>query len=122
MAYADPWPSRQAQYLASIKRAGKVFDEVKPWRAPRLSADGKPFAPALGEVGSWVAWAEYEPVRSLSGIPTGERREVEHVGQVWCLTSSHREVIVVDLEQREHRMRIADLRPAAVPGEQLALA
>lgn len=44
---------------ASLDARGKYARDLrKPWRAPRLSVEGKPFEPAPGEVGSWVAWSQ----------------------------------------------------------------
>lgn len=121
MTYADPWPRTDAQWLASLKRAGNAHDAVKPWPKLRIPAAGKPFAPAGVEVGAWVAWEEYEPVRSLSGIPTGERREVLFTGQVWAPMRLRGHVYVVDLEQRVHEKYERDLRPAIPTSEQLGL-
>lgn len=39
-----------------------------------------------------LSWTEYEDVRTLSGIPTGERKAVTRTGQVW---SAHRKPGVV---------------------------
>lgn len=105
-------PSRGMRLVAEIRRG---------WKPPRLTAAGKPFAPTGVEVGAWVAWDEREPVRSLSGIPTGEQRTLERVGQVWAPCHLRGHVFVVDLEQRAHELPASCLRPAAEPGEQLAL-
>lgn len=61
--------------------------DTKPWRAPRLKPDGQPFKPTVAvkdvPVGAMLSWTEYEDVRTLSGIPTGERKAVARTGQVW---------------------------------------
>lgn len=55
-------------------------DTRKPWKAPRLAAEGKPFEPALGEVGSWVSF---------------EQGGVTHRGQVWSKAQRPKHVWVV---------------------------
>ena len=73
---------------------------MKPrmWKAPRLTDEGKPFEPALGEVGSIVAWHD----------PPGLLR----TGQVWSLAhplGGKRAVFVVTPGQVAAHVAVADL-------------
>lgn len=82
------------------------------WKAPRLTDEGKPFEPALGEVGSTVAWAQTVERRSVSGIPEGRFDVIERVGQVWSLAhplGGKRAVFVVTPEQESAHIAVADL-------------
>jgi hypothetical protein len=102
--WADPWPTTFVKWQGSIKNAGKIA--LKPWKAPRLYDEGRPFNPTEHEVGAWVAWEDGADAL---------------VGQVWALAPRRGCVWVVDLEQRSHDVYVEKLRPAIAPSAQLPL-
>lgn len=83
-----------------LDAGGKRFRaERKTWKAPRLAAEGKPFEPALGEVGSFVGF---------------ERSGHVYRGQVWALAPARTRgasVWVVTEDQHAEAVRVADLLP-----------
>ena len=77
--YAEPYSTTARAWALNLKRAGDV--ELPLWRAPRLAAAGRPFAPTGVEVGAWV---------------TVEGGGAMALGQVWSLAPAGVWVIPAD--------------------------
>jgi hypothetical protein len=89
-------PSSACYTAASLdsSNARLMRDTRKPWRAPKLTAEGKPFEPELGEVGSWVRW-------TTNGV--------ECAGQVFAKAPRPRSVWVVTEAQHVEAIDLAFL-------------
>lgn len=77
-------------------------DTRKPWKAPRLAAEGKPFEPELADVGSFVSF---------------EQGGLVHRGQVWAKAPRPKNVWVVTETGHAECVSVDDL--AASPPHDL---
>lgn len=67
-------------------------DTRKPWKAPKLTVEGKPFEPALGEVGSFVSFEQGGVVHRSQVWSKAPRPKT-----VWVVTEAgHAECVPVD--------------------------
>jgi hypothetical protein len=91
------------------------------WRAPKLTEDGYPFNPAVGEPGAWVlvGHVRSDTSRGLGATcdnPSGR------IGQVWSKSGrAPGDVWVVFPDQTVANLPVKCLAPAADPFEQIEL-
>ena len=75
------YATTKRQWVANLKACGTL--DTAPWKAPRLTAAGRPFEPAGVEPGAWVEVEDYG-------------RTVRARGQVWSLSPKGVFVVLED--------------------------
>lgn len=87
--YAEAYSTTAREWALNLKRAGNV--ELPLWKAPRLTAAGRDFAPEGVEVGAWVT------VEGGGATARGQVWSIAPAG-VWVIPAD--EALAADLRAR----------------------